>query len=120
MSTTPKSFLVPLLLILLTLLISTGCAPYLHGINILPISNGERVALDAEDIYLMLSCVGFDNEMIIEEGAKIRNALSSVGAAKLMDDDRTQTVFTVSGGSVNILSRTHSDRTYTPLERSCI
>jgi hypothetical protein len=100
--------------LLVALLLVAGCS----GLKMSAMPNSERVALDAEDVVLVLSAVGFEDGEIQDKGREFRNELARSGAVNLRRGNTTVAMFAVRGGLVHVTSLTVGSFVYDPMTKS--
>lgn len=103
------------LLIILLSAFSFGCA----ATQIVPIPNRDVIALDADDVVIMMDCAGFGKDLIIELGPDVRNALAATGAARTLVKGRIEAVFTANESNVFVNSRVRGSFMYDKPGRAC-
>lgn len=89
-------------LILFSAAMVAGCA---GNIVVNPLPSPGVLALDARDTAKLMKCAGFADKQIIENGAELRNALASTGAARLTLDDSTEALFAVVDNKIHVSTR---------------
>lgn len=75
------------------------------GFEVIPLSNQEVVALDADDVVQVMRRAGFSDEQILRLGTDLRNALLYSGAVQIKLRDKVEAVFAVHGDYVFITTR---------------
>jgi hypothetical protein len=85
---------------LVALVMLGGCS----GVDLEPASNPERIGLTAEDVYSILSAIGFEDDEIIERGREFRNQLARHGAVTMRDGDTVVAMVAVRGSMVHVTS----------------
>lgn len=80
-----------------------GCAH--TQAQVIPVSNREVAAMNAEDIVRVMLRAGFANEQILELGTELRNELALSGAAQINEGDKVQAILAVDSGYVYVSSR---------------
>lgn len=89
-----------------------GCAlgvrsenPEVPDAQVIPqIDNWDVIALSADEIVLMMRYAGFTDELILQLGTDLRNALASSGAAQIRVGKKVEAVFAVRGNYVHVSS----------------
>lgn len=99
-----------LVLMVLVLLTLTACSRPSFS----PRQNTEYVALDAEDVVIILTAVGFSDGDIASDGREFRNYLAMNGAATLRDGDTTLAMFAVKSGLIHISTLGRGSFVYNP------
>lgn len=80
-----------------------GCART-GGIQVIPLSNREVLALSADDIVRVMRRAGFSDRQILEYGTDVRNALAQNGAAQIKIYNTIEAIFAI--------NRDHGDCVY--------
>jgi len=70
-----------------------GCASYQHCI--VPVTNQDSYPLSADDVAIILTQAGFNQEQILELGPAFRNALAQNGAAQFQIEHEIDALFAV-------------------------
>jgi hypothetical protein len=91
------------ILSLSVLLSIVGCMD--NRARVLPVSNFEVAALNADDVVRVMQRAGFSDEQILELGTDLRNALSQSGTAQIKVEDAVEAIFTVRGDYIYGTSR---------------
>jgi hypothetical protein len=102
------------LLSLTAVLMLAGCS----GVDIEPTSNPERIGLNAEDVYKILSAIGFEDDEVIDRGREFRNQLARHGAVTIRDGDTVVAMVAVRGSMVHVTSLGLGSFVYDPSTRS--
>lgn len=87
-----NSGMIIVLLVLLALGI-VGCAN--RGIQVVPLSNRNVLALDADDIIQVMRRAGFSDRQILEYGTDVRNGLAESGAVQIKISNKVEAVFAI-------------------------
>ena len=84
------------MLSLLTLLALgvAGCART-GGIQVIPLSNRDVLALSADDVVRVMRRAGFSDRQILEYGTDVRNALAQNGAAQIKIYNTIEAIFAI-------------------------
>jgi hypothetical protein len=85
-----------------------------RGIQIVPQSNQEVADLSSDDIVRIMRRVGFPDDLIIELGADMYNAILHSGAARVLDGKAVEALLRVNGQYVYITSRSRGMFVYDP------
>ncbi len=88
------------ILVMACFFIVSGCAH--QKAYIVPITNSDFAAPDAEDIVRILRYCNFSNEQIIELGKDLRNTLAKSGAAQIRVNEKTVAIFSVHDSDIYI------------------
>ncbi|MHC4122476.1 MAG: hypothetical protein ACYSSI_02795 [Planctomycetota bacterium] len=74
-------------------------------LHIVPLSNQDTLALNANDIVQVMRQAGFSDEQILEHGTNMHDGLSMAGATQLKVGNEVEAIFAVRGNCVYITSR---------------
>ncbi len=101
-------------LLLLTLLAFglVGCANQNTGIQVIPVSNREVLALSADDVVQVMRRAGFSDNQIMEYGTAIHNGLAKSGAVEVRINKKVEAVFAINGDAVYISTRLRGNFIY--------
>lgn len=70
--------------------------------QVLPMSNREVAALNAENVVQVMLRAGFSDEQILQLGTDLRNELARSGAAQISVGDKVEATFAVRGDYVYV------------------
>lgn len=101
-----------LLLLMLLAFGLTGCAHQNTGIQIIPVSNREVLALNADDVVQIMRRAGFSDNQIMQYGTDLRNGLAQSGAVEIRINKKVEAVFAVNGDSIYISTRLRGNFIY--------
>ncbi len=90
-----------------------GCAPM--GIQVVPLSNREVLALSADDVVRVMRRAGFSDMQIMEHGTDLRNGLAQSGAVQVKINGKVEAVFAINreqGDCVYISTRLRGNFIY--------
>jgi len=107
----------PLLLVLAVALGASGCAAEPNA-RVILLNNQDVVALDADDIVLLMTRAGLSSEDILDVGTDLRNGLASAGAAQVHAGRKVEAIFVVEGNFVRGASRTRGAFVYDTEKRT--
>ena len=99
-----------LLALVIVLIGVSGCS---SG-SVVAMPGRDTTGLTARDMVLILDRAGFDRGEIEDLAPRLRNDLARNGAAKIVQGDRTQAMFAISGGRVHISSLRRGSFVYDP------
>jgi len=91
-------------------LLLSGCQE--ADTKIVLLNNQDVIALDADDIVLLMTRAGLTEDQVLEVGTELRNGLGSVGAAQIHAGKTIEAIFVVDGPLVRGVSRTRSAFVY--------
>jgi hypothetical protein len=94
-----------LLLLMLLAFGLAGCAYQNTGIQVIPVSNREVLALNADDVVQIMRRAGFSDNQIMQYGTDLRNGLAQSGAVEVRINKKVEAIFAVNGDSVYISTR---------------
>jgi hypothetical protein len=102
------------LLLLLTLLAfgPAGCAYQNTGIQVIPVSNRQVLALSADDVVQVMRRAGFSDNQIMQYGTVLRNGLAQSGAVEIRINKKVEAVFAVNGDAIYISTRLRGNFIY--------
>jgi hypothetical protein len=102
------------ILLLLTLLAFglVGCAYKNTGIQFIPVSNRQVLALNADDVVQVMRRAGFSDNQIMQYGTILRNGLAQSGAVEVRINKKVEAVFAINGDSVYISTRLRGNFIY--------
>lgn len=101
-----------LLLLMLLAFGLVGCAYQNTGIQIIPVSNREVLALNADDVVQIMRRSGFSDNQIMQYGTDMRNGLAQSGAVEIRINKKVEAVFAVNGDSIYISTRLRGNFIY--------
>jgi hypothetical protein len=107
-----SSEVIGLLLLMLLAFGLTGCAYQNTGIQIIPVSNREVLALNADDVVQIMRRSGFSDNQIMQYGTDMRNGLAQSGAVEIRINKKVEAVFAVNGDSIYISTRLRGNFIY--------
>ena len=103
---------VVLLLLMLLAFGLVGCAYQNTGIQVIPVSNRQVLALNADDVVQIMRRVGFSDNQIMQYGTDLRNGLAKSGAVEIRINKKVEAVFAINGDSVYISTRLRGNFIY--------
>jgi hypothetical protein len=104
-----------LALLLLLTLGTIGCARRATGIQIIPLSSSNVLALGADDLIEVMRRAGFSDEQILEHGPDVHDGLAQSGAVQVRVNNRVEAVFAINrdrGDCVYISTRVRGNFIY--------
>lgn len=94
-----------LLLLMLLAFGLTGCGYQNTGLQFIPVSNREVLALNADDVVQIMRRAGFSDNQIMQYGTDLRNGLAQSGAVEVRINKKVEAIFAVNGDSIYISTR---------------
>jgi len=91
------------LLLLALLALGVGGCAY-SGIQVIPLSNRNVLALSPDDVVHVMRRAGFSDRQILEHGVDLRNGLAQYGAVQIKVNRKLEAVFAI--------NRDHGDCVY--------
>jgi hypothetical protein len=85
-----------------------------RGIHIEPQANQEVADLSSDDIVRIMRRVGFPDDMILELGTDMHDALLRSGAARVIDKKQVEALLRINGRYVYITSLSRGTFVYDP------
>lgn len=85
-----------------------------RGIQIVPQSNQEVADLSSDDVVRIMRRIGFPDDLILELGGEMYNALRRSGAARVLDKQTVEAILRINGRYVYITSRSRGTFIYDP------
>jgi hypothetical protein len=84
------------------------------GLRLMPLSNRDIIALNAEDIVQIMRRAGFSDEQILQLGTEMRNSLAQYGAVQIKtpDSNKIEATFAVHNHCVYISTRSRGSFIY--------
>ncbi|MEK7995169.1 MAG: hypothetical protein AAB403_15295 [Planctomycetota bacterium] len=104
-----------LVLLLLLTLGMMGCARRATGIQIIPLSSSNVLALGADDLIEVMRRAGFSDEQILEHGPDVHDGLAQSGAVQVRVNNKVEAVFAINrdrGDCVYISTRVRGNFIY--------
>jgi hypothetical protein len=105
-------------------LLLAGCgksyAPDTDDILVQSVPNREVIALEADDVVMIMRRAGFGDADILEHGTRLRNALARTGAARISYGRMTEALFMVVEEYVHVSSRRKGSFIYSTKVKMCI
>ena len=104
-----------LVLLLLLTLGMIGCARRATGIQIIPLSSSNVLALGADDLIEIMRRAGFSDEQILEYGPDVHDGLAQSGAVQVRVNNKVEAVFAINrdrGDCVYISTRVRGNFIY--------
>ena len=101
-----------LLLLMLLAFGLVGCGYQNTGIQVIPVSNREVLALNSDDVVQIMRRAGFSDNQIMQYGTDIRNGLAQSGAVEIRINKKVEAVFAVNGDSIYISTRLRGNFIY--------
>ena len=104
-----------LVLLLLLTLGMIGCARRATGIQIIPLSSSNVLALGADDLIEVMRRAGFSDEQILEHGPDVHDGLAQSGAVQVRVNNKVEAVFAINrdrGDCVYISTRVRGNFIY--------
>ncbi len=86
----------------------------MRGIQIAPQSNQEVADLSSDDVVRIMRRVGFPDDLILELGGEMHEALLYSGAARVLDNKEVEALLRINGRYVYITSRSRGTFVYDP------
>jgi len=102
-----------IIVLLLLALGGIGCAS--TGIQVVPLSNRNVLALSADDVVQVMRGAGFSDRQIMVHGTDLRNGLSQYGAVQIRVGNKLEAVFAINrdnGDCVYISTRLRGNFIY--------
>lgn len=102
-----------IIVLLLLALGGIGCAS--TGIQVVPLSNRNVLALSADDVVQVMRGAGFSDRQIMAHGTDLRNGLAQYGAVQIRVGKKLEAVFAInrdSGDCVYISTRLRGNFIY--------
>lgn len=84
------------------------------GLRLMPLSNRDIIALNAEDIVQIMRRAGFSDEQILQLGTEMRNSMAQYGAVQIKtpDSNKIEATFAVHNHCVYISTRSRGSFIY--------
>jgi len=84
------------------------------GLRLMPLSNRDIIALNAEDIVQIMRRAGFSDEQILQLGTEMRNSMAQYGAVQIKtpDSNKIEATFAVHDHCVYISTRSRGSFIY--------
>jgi hypothetical protein len=82
------------------------------GIQVVPFSNRNVLALSSDDIVRVMRKAGFTDPQILEHGTALHDALAKSGAAQIKIGKKLEAVFAINGDAVYISTRLRGNFIY--------
>jgi hypothetical protein len=101
-----------LLLLMLSAFGLVGCAYQNTGIQVIPVSNRQVLALNADDVVQIMRRAGFSDYQIMQYGPTLRNGLAHSGAVEIRINKKVEAVFAVNGDAIYISTRLRGNFIY--------
>jgi hypothetical protein len=110
-----SSVAIMLTLLVLLALGLVGCARGTTGIQVIPMSNSNVLALSSDDVVEVMRRAGFSDRQILEYGMDLRNGLAESGAVQIKIGKKVEAVFAINlseGNCVYISTRLRGNFIY--------
>lgn len=105
------------LLVIVSVFTLAICVLGCSGLHLTPQVNTERADLDADDVVIVLSALGFSDTEIVNRGREFRNDLAAAGAVAVRRGDSTVAMVAARGGLLHVTSVASGSFVYDPASK---